>query len=289
MTVQTLVYGIVTGSYLIVATLGFALVSRVDKFLNIAHAEYIGIAAFVTYYLNARQGWPVILAGLVAVVVVAIVSVVVARLVYTPIRRTGAIVLIITSVGVAYMIHGIVEAAVTPGIYTLKLGPEHQFDLGIFTIGAYDVIIVALAAVTVGLLHLILTRTWMGLQLRALSSDDALASGRGVNIKRTSSAMWLISGALAGVAGVLLGLQGALNTDISFEQILLIMSVSILAGFGSIYGVVAAGLILGIAMDMSTLVIPAGYRELIAFAAVILVLIFRPEGLSGSKLARREA
>jgi neutral amino acid transport system permease protein len=129
----------------------------------------------------------------------------------------------------------------------------------------------------------------MGLHLRALASNDILASARGVNLKQTSTAMWLIAGALAGLAGVLLGLQGALNTDLSFEQILLIMSVSILAGFGSIYGVVGAALVLGVAMDMSTLVIPAGYRELIAFAVVILVLIFRPEGISGSKLARREA
>jgi neutral amino acid transport system permease protein len=286
---QTFVFGIVTGSALIVATLGFALVSRVDKFLNIAHAEYINIGAFATYYLNVRAGWPVWLAGLASIVGVAIISAIIARLVFTPIRRAGAIVLIITSVGVAYMIHGTVEALIKPGIYTLNLRPEHQYDLGAFTIGSRDLLIVILAIVTVLILHVLLTRTRMGLHLRALASNDILASARGVNLKQTSTAMWLIAGALAGLAGVLLGLQGALNTDLSFEQILLIMSVSILAGFGSIYGVVGAALVLGVAMDMSTLVIPAGYRELIAFAVVILVLIFRPEGISGSKLARREA
>jgi neutral amino acid transport system permease protein len=88
---------------------------------------------------------------------------------------------------------------------------------------------------------------------------------------------------------VLLGLQGAINTGVSFEQILLILSVAILAGLGSVYGVVAAALLLGIAMDMSTLVIPAGYREAVAFGAVLLVLVFRPQGLSGAKSAPREA
>jgi len=288
-TIQTLVFGIVTGSFLIVATLGFALVSRVDKFLNIAHAEYISLGAFLTYYLNARNGWPIIPAGVVAIVAVAILAVIVAKLVYAPIRGAGAIVLIITSVGVAYMIHGGIEAIVKPGIYSFDIGNEAQYDLGLFKIGSHSLVIVGLAAATVLAVHLILTRTAMGLQLRALASDPALAAGRGVNIRRTSAGMWLISGALAGLAGVLLGLQGAINTDLSFEQILLIMSVSILAGFGSIYGVVAAALLLGVAMDLSTLVIPAGYREVIAFAAVILALTVRPEGLSGSKLARREA
>jgi neutral amino acid transport system permease protein len=287
--IQTLVFGIVTGSFLIVATLGFALVSRVDKFLNIAHAEYISLGAFLTYYLNARQGWPIIPAGAVAIVAVAILAVIVAKLVYAPMRGAGAIVLIITSVGVAYMIHGGIEAIVKPGIYSFDIGNEKQYDLGLFTIGSHSLIIIGLAAATVLAVHLILTRTAMGLHLRALASDPSLAAGRGVNIRKTSAGMWLIAGALAGLAGVLLGLQGAINTDLSFEQILLIMSVSILAGFGSIYGVVAAALLLGVAMDLSTLVIPAGYREVIAFAAVILALTVRPEGLSGSKLARREA
>lgn len=286
---QDLVFGLIAGSYLIVATLGFALVSRVDKFLNIAQAEFINSGAFIAYYLNAREGWPIWAAGLVAIAAVALLSLIVARLVFIPIRNAGAIVLIITSVGVAYALHGITETIVKPGIYTYRLGGNHQFDLGLFKVGGYDLVIVALAIVSVLAVHLVLTRTWMGLQLRALASDPALASGRGVRVRRTSSGLWLIAGALAGLAGVLLGLQGAINTDLAFDQILLIMSVSILAGFGSIYGVVAAALILGVAMNLSTLVIPAGYQEVIAFGAVILALIFRPEGLSGSRLARREA
>ena len=287
--VQSLVFGLVTGSYLIVATLGFALVSRVDKFLNIAQAEFINCGAFIAYYLNARQGWSIVPAAIVSIIAVTALSVVIARLVFTPIRQAGAIVLIITSVGVAYALHGITETIVKPGIYAFDLGRDRKFDLGLFTIHATEIAIVVLAAATVLAVHVVLTRTRLGLHLRALASDADLARGRGVSVRRTSTGLWLIAGALAGLAGVLLGLQGAINTDLAFDQILLIMSVSILAGFGSVYGVVAAALILGVAMDMSTLVIPAGYRELIAFSVVILVLTFRPEGISGSRLARREA
>lgn len=286
--VQTLVFGLVTGSYLMVATLGFALASRVEKFLNIAHAEFIGVGAFVTYGLLSA-GLPLPLAGLGAMAVVAVIAVAASRLVYWPIRGTSAITLLITSVGVLYVLQGGIEAIVEPGVYAYQIAAPAQFDLGLFRIGLYEVAIVVLAAVAVLVVHLILTRTTMGLQWRAMASDEALANGRGIDVRGATTRLWLLVGALAGLAGVLLGLQGVLNTDISFQQILLILSVSILAGLGSIYGVVVAALLLGVAMDMSTLIIPAGYREAIAFGVVLLALVVRPQGLSGNKIARREA
>ncbi|MGH3993736.1 MAG: branched-chain amino acid ABC transporter permease, partial [Pseudonocardiaceae bacterium] len=278
-----------TGAYLLVATLGFALVSRVVKFLNIAHAELVSAGAFITYVLNSRAGWSVILAAVVAVAAVALLAVVVARLVYWPIRRASPVVLLITSVGVVYVIHGAIAAIVKPGTYTYRIPAEDAIDFGLFTISNYDLVILAVAAVSVIALHLLLTRTTLGLRLQALASDEELAAGRGIEVGRSTMHVWLLAGGLAGVAGVLLGLRGALNTDIAFGQILLILSVSILAGLGSIYGVVAAALLLGIAMDMSTLVIPPGYRDAIAFLVIILVLVVRPQGLSGASLRRREA
>jgi neutral amino acid transport system permease protein len=137
--------------------------------------------------------------------------------------------------------------------------------------------------------HLVLTRTTVGLQWRALAIDEALAGARGIDARRCSIKLWLLVGALGGLAGVLLGLQGAITTGLAFEQVLLVLSVAILAGLGSVYGVVAAALILGVAMDMSTLVIPAGYREAVAFGAVLIVLAVRPTGLSGTRLNPREA
>lgn len=286
---QTLVFGLVTGAYLVVATLGFALISRVVKFLNIAHAELISAGAFITYLLNARGGWAIVPAAIVAIVSVAALAVVIARLVYWPIRRASPVVLLITSVGVVYVIHGAIAAIVKPGTYTYRIAGERTLDLGPVAVSDYDVVILAVAAISVVAVHLLLTRTTLGLRLQAIASDEALAAGRGIDVGTSTFHVWLVAGALAGVAGVLLGLRGALNTDIAFGQILLILSVSILAGLGSIYGVVAAALLLGVAMDMSTLVIPAGYRDAIAFLVIILVLLVRPHGLSGAALRRREA
>lgn len=286
---QLLFLGIVTGSFLTVATLGFALVSRVEKFLNIAHAEIISVAAFATYYLQVVLGWNIIAAGAVAVLAAAIVSVVVSRIFYAPIRRTSHVVLLITSVGVVYILHGATELFVPPGVYSFELPNLGAFDLGLFRAGTIDLVVIAVAIVCTLGLHAFLTRTKSGVALGAISDDAELAAARGIDLKKASVYMWLVAGGLAGVAGVLLGLRGALTTDIAFGQILLILSVSIVAGLGNIFGVVAAALLLGIAMDLSTLFIPAGYREAVAFAIIILALVFRPEGLSGLRLRRREA
>ena len=288
-TIQTLVFGLVTGCYLLVATIGFALVSRSEKFLNIAHAELISTAAFITWFLSTRQGFPLLLAAVLAILGAAVLGVLIGRVVYWPIRGSGAVVLLITSVGVVYVLHGALETVIAPGVYTLNTAGEGVIDIGGIRIGAYDLVIVAAAAASVVAVHALLTRTAMGLRLRARASDESLAAARGVDVSQVSTQVWVIAGALAGVAGVLLGLRGALTTDIAFDQILLILSVSILAGLGSLYGVVAAALALGVAMEMSTLIIPAGYRTAIAFALVIIVLVLRPEGISGESVRARAA
>jgi len=287
--IQTLVFGLVTGAYLIVATLGFALVSRIEKFLNVSHAELISLGAFITYALNARADWPLPLAAAAAIGATALAAAVVSRLAFWPMRKTSPVVLLITSVGVLYVLHGVTTTAVTPGTYSYATRDADAFDLGAFQIAPFDLVVVAVAAVAVVGVHLILTRTTVGLEWRALASDESLALARGIDARRASVRLWLLVGALGGLAGVLLGMQGAITTDLAFEQVLLVLSVAILAGLGSVYGVVAAALILGVAMDMSTLVIPAGYREAVAFAVVLLVLIVRPQGLSGSRLAPRTA
>jgi neutral amino acid transport system permease protein len=285
---ENLVYGLVTSSYLIVATLGFAVVARVEKFLNIAHAEYITVGAFVTYGVTVGLDLPLVVAALVAMASVAALAVGVSKTVYRPMTKAGGTVLMITSIGVLYALQGGIETIVKPGVYSLDLDVAN-FDAGPIRIGPYDLVIIAAAILSVTGIHLLLTRTRMGLQWRAIASDPSLAAARGIDAKSASVRMWIIVGALCGLAGVLLGLQGALSTDISFAQILMVVAVAVLAGIGSIYGVVVAALVVGISMDMSTLVIPSGYRELVAFGAVLLVLAFRPNGLAGTNLARREA
>lgn len=281
--VQLIVLGIGTGAFLLIATLGFALIRRVEGFLNIAHAELMSVAAFTTWYLNTELGWHFLLSGAIAMVVTAALSLVIARMVYDPIKHLGPAILLITSVGVAFLLHGITSAVIGVGIRSFTIPRLSAFTVGGVLVTPYRLLLLGLAAVASIALALFLNKTRIGKAIRAMAINRELAGSRGVNINNASRATWLVSGALAGLGGIALGILGTLTTDIAFQQILVILAVAIVAGLGSLYGVIAAAFIVALAMDLSVLLLPGGYRPVIAFAIVILVLVIRPEGVAGVK------
>ncbi|WP_226576225.1 branched-chain amino acid ABC transporter permease [Acuticoccus sediminis] len=280
---QFLVSGFVTGCFLILATIGFSLTRRVEGFLNIAHAELIGVGAFTCWGLNALLGVHVVVAAVVAIVVTAFLGLFVGRLVYDPIRRFGPAVLLITSVGVAYVIGGTLDGVIGTGIRTLDIPLATTYRIHGLRITDYQLVMVALAALSAIALAVFLNATKVGLAVRAMADNPGLAASRGIDVATTSRITWLLASGLAGLAGVMLAVTATLSTDIAFHQILQILAVAILAGLGSLYAVIWSGLIVGICMDVSVYWIPAGYRPLIAFAVVILVLLVRPQGLAGAR------
>lgn len=280
---QLLVLGLGTGAFLLIATLGFALIRRVEGFLNIAHAELMSVAAFVTWYLNAVLGWHFVLAALCAMAATALIALGIARLIYDPIKHLGPPILLISSVGVAFLLHGITSAVIGVGIRSFEIPRLDAWSVGGLLITPYRMLLLAVAAATAVLLALFLTKTRTGKSIRAISINRELAGSRRINVTSASRATWLASGMLAGLGGVALGVLGTLTTDIAFQQILVILAVAIVAGLGSLYGVIAASFIVAFAMDLSLLVLPGGYRPVIAFAIVIVVLLVRPQGVAGSR------
>lgn len=279
---QLILFGIVTGSFLVLATLGFALIRRVEGFLNVAHAELISVSAFATWFLNAEMGWPFLAAALTAVALTSVLGLGLARMFYDPLSDRGPAVLLITSVGVAFLIHGLLAAAIGTGVRVYDLAGPTTIRLGALVTTSYHIwLVVAAIATSLGL-ALFLSKTRTGMAIRAVAINRPLAASRGISTVNTSRATWLLASGLAGLAGVALGVIATLTTDIAFGQILTILAVAILAGLGSLYAVVAAGYLVGVTMDLSVLILPAGYREMVAFALVILILMVRPSGLSGS-------
>jgi branched-chain amino acid transport system permease protein len=285
---QALIFGVLTGSILAVATVGFAMVRQTQGFLNIAHGQYLALGAYLGLAFATGAGLNIFVSAILAMVIVGAVGVLLAWLVFIPVQKSGALVLFFSSIGLAYAIYGLMRISFDPGVqlYPVEFGGQIRIGSASITVG--ELVIMGVAAASVATLHLFLTRTRYGYWIRAVASNSELASVRGVPPRLVSSLIWFIASALAGLAGVLLGLMGSVHSEIGWAYILTVLAAAVLGGVGSIYGVVAAGLLLGVAMELSTLVIPTDYRSSVAFVAIIVTLSIRPQGLFSVARRREE-
>ena len=279
---QYVIFGLVTGSILLLASTGFSMVRRTENWLNIAHGQYVMLGAYFGYLFYMMLKLNLFLSIVLAVVVVAALGYVFNLIVFKPIRAYGGLYLLFSSVGLAYIIHGSIEGTFGSRPKAFLIEAPHQFFIaGYPVISSLEIIIMAVAAASAVGLHFFLTRSRMGMAVRAMSSDVSLAGVRGINTNQVSDVVWILGSALAGLAGVLLGIYGTVYTDMGWALILLILSATVLGGLGSIYGVMLGSIIIGLGMDLSVIVLNPAYRSAVAFLVIMIVLVFKPEGILG--------
>ena len=284
---QNVVFGLITGSILAIASAGFALIRQTDGFLNIAHGQMLALGALLGFVLVDSLGLNILVTGVLVFVSIGALGVVLAFVVFEPVKREGGMILLFTSVGLSWVLYAAIVMVFGPDlrIYAVDFGSRFEFLSMSITVA--ELAIVALALATSLSLHFFFTFTRLGTSVRAIASNSELARLRGVKVGRVSATVWFIASGLAGMAGVCIGVIGQATIESGWTTLLLILAASILGGLGRIYGVMAAALMLGLAMDLSALVISTEYRSVVAFAALILVLILKPDGLFA--LDRRHA
>ena len=289
MLLQVIIFGLVQGSILALATVGFAMTRQTEGFLNIAHGQYLAIGAFLGLVYFDNLGLNVFVAGLLVVVSLGVIGVTIARVVFDPVRKRGALVLLFTSIGLAYALYGAVIAIFGTDVKLFSVSFGESIAIGSASITVGEIIIIALALVTVVGLWLFLTFTRLGMWVRAVASNPELARVRGIRVQIVSSTVWFLSAGLAGLAGMLLAIIGSASPELGWANILVILAVAVMGGVGRIYAVIAAGLLLGLVMSLSAEVIPIAYQTVVAFGVLVLVLVVRPEGLFAVKRRREIA
>lgn len=309
--------GIVDSLYIGLAGIGLSMTYSILQFANFSHGDLITAGAFggwtVAYLIGgvgvASLGSRILLdadggaqagelgmsvvaspiaitVGLVAAVLITIgVALAADRLVYSRLREASGITLLIASVGVALALRYIIAI-----IYTIDargivasapfwnpawLPLERGINLHELTL------VVAAGALIVGV-HLMLQYTKLGKAMRAMSDNRDLALVTGIPTERVVTATWVIGGGLAGAAGYLIVLdQTQITINVGWFLLLLIFAGVILGGIGSIYGALAGSLVIGVTINLSLIWVPADLNEVTAFTLMILVLLFKPEGLFG--------
>lgn len=276
---QYVVFGIITGSILVVGTIGFALIRQTQGFINIAHGQYLTLGAFIGFVFAEDLGLTPLLSGVLTVVSVGVIGVLVARLVFEPVRERGALVLLFTSIGLAYALYGLILAIFGTDVRVYNVGFGPSYDLGSASITLGESVIIGLMLLIVGTLWSFLAFTPIGRSVRAVASNQQLARVRGIRTQLVSATVWFIAAGLAGLAGMLFGIVGSATAELGWRNILLVLAVAVIGGIGRIYSIVPAAMLIGLVMSLSALVIPTTYQTLVAFATIVLVLIVRPEGL----------
>ncbi len=305
-----LISGLALGGVYALIALGYTLVYGILRLINFAHSEVFMSGPFTAYFLANYLGQsgfldanPVVglaLIFILAMLVSMTVAVIVERIAYRPLRHSPRLVPLITAIGASFFLQYFFRGLYGPNI---KVYPEIKvldayIHLGIFRIQYTQLLVIVAAGLMMLGLHLFVQRSRVGKAMRAVSEDKDTAALMGINVDNVIVITFMLGGALAGAAGVLYLLM--------FPQVYFLMgfipgikafTAAVLGGIGNIPGAMLGGMFLGIieavgpSLFLDGLGIPAPYqlKDAIAFTLLVFVLIFRPSGILGEKLAEKKA
>jgi len=283
--VASIGFGLVTASVLAIASVGFTLQFGVTDVLNLAYGAIMIFGAYIAYAVNAA-GASVWLGLIAAVVACSLVSVLLNIGVYTPFQRRGTapITMVIVSLGMTLIIEFGVQAVSggTAVSYTMGNGPTLQgggLDLTGVQIG-----IMVLAVLVMAGVHGLLRYTRLGKAMRATAANGSLARNCGIRTARVITITWALTGALCGLAGVVFAIDsGSFDATSTDLFLVLILAAVFLGGPGQAYGAMLGAVLIGLATEVSAAFIPADYKYVVAFVALLAVLGLRPTGLLGAR------
>ena len=281
---QLLVNGLVVGSIIALAAIGLSMMYGILNFANFAHGDFLALGAYLSFVFSVLLGLPFVLAGVIAVVITALLAVVCDIVIWKPMRTKGAdrVALIIISIGLALFLRNLIIFLLGPDIKRYALPVKRGIELGSVVITQKQIAVILLAIICMFFVHYLLKKTTIGKAMRALSDNLDLAKASGIDVDRVIRYTWAIGMALAAVGGILYGLITNINPNMGWFMLLPMFAAVILGGIGSPYGAMVGGLIIGLAQELSTAFLPTEYKLAIGFAIMIAVLFVRPRGIMGS-------
>lgn len=287
--VLSLGFGLVTASILAIGAVGFTLQFGVTNLFNLAYGETMTVAAFVAYLARTTLHWDMWLAMAAGALSGMVLSLLISRLVFLPFlqRGTSQFAMVMVTVAVSFILKNVLQIWSGANFYSYQLPPESSIRFIGMVFDARQLTIIGLAAASLLGLYLLFQYTRLGKAMRATSDDPALARSVGIPTSRVVSAAWLLSGLLAGLAGVALAMDlGTFDSNTGGSFLLLIVAAAVFGSVGEPYGAVLGALVIGIASELAAIVSP-NLKDVVAFAILVLVLLFRPEGLRSGRVQLR--
>jgi branched-chain amino acid transport system permease protein len=282
---QQVINGISLGSVYALIALGYTMVYGIVRLINFAHGDIYMMGAFIGFLATAVMKLPFLPALGMSMTGCAVLGMIVERLAYRPLRGQPRITLLITAIGVSFFLEYSMVWAVSPQPRSYpQLLSSYQMHIGDLLITAQQVFILMVALVLMIALQLLVQHTRAGKAMRAVSFDEQAAALMGINVDSVISYTFALGSALAGAAGLLVGIYyNRIDPLMGVMPGLKAFVAAVLGGIGVIPGAVLGGLLMGVAESLVSGFLSSTYRDAVAFALLILILLVKPTGLLGKK------
>lgn len=276
--------GVVIGFVYALIALGFSLVFGVANIINFAQGALLMLGAFLTFTM-VRVGAPIALAIPVAVVITTVTGMLIEKLALRPLQNAPYIAPLLSTLAIAIIFDSAAEMIWSAEIQAFPSPLSRYVVLvGSAYLTGVDFLIIAVSLAVMGGLMLFLSRTWMGKALRATAQDPEAAQQMGINVPLMRQFSFGLAGALGAIAGVLIGMYYmSVFPQMGIPYGLKGFAAALLGGLSSIPGAIVGGILLGIFESLASGYVGEGWRDVIAFSVLLLVLIVRPHGLFGNK------
>ena len=287
---QQLVNGLAVGSIYALIALGYTMVYGTIKLINFAHGDVYMMGAFIGYFAVMVLKMNVFLALLVAMVACAILGVVIERVAYKPLRKSTRVAALITAIGVSYLLENVMSyffgAESRP--FPSDFGTETFNLFGDISVNGKQILIFGITVLLMALLQFIVRYTKMGKAMRAVAVDEQAAQLMGIDVDGVISFTFALGSALAGIAGVLVGVYyNTISTTMGITVGLKAFVAAVLGGIGSIPGAMVGGYLIGLLETMVSFFGYSPYRDGVVYFLLFIILIVLPAGLFGKNVREK--
>ncbi|HHY39605.1 MAG TPA: branched-chain amino acid ABC transporter permease [Clostridia bacterium] len=281
--VQLLINGLVAGSIYGIVAVGYSMVYSILRFVNFAHGYVAMIGMYLAYTFSVRMGMNFFLSAVSAILLSCLLGWSVERAAYRPLRRSFYLAPLITSIGVSFLLEAIALLVWGADIRSYDIPVREGLEVLGARITMVQIWIIAALLLSLMVLMWLLNRTILGVAIRATADDQDMARMLGVDADSIIVVVFLLGSAMAAVAGILLGLETNLQPTMGLVVTVKAFAAVILGGLGNIYGGLIGGLLIGFAENLGIWFIPAVWKDAIAYAILLVILLVKPSGLFGQR------
>ena len=287
---QLLVNSLIAGSIYALASAGLSLTYGLLRILNFAHGHLMMVGVYFFYFANVQSEWGIVGSSFITVGFSIVLAMLCLRIFILPFFRFSFILTLVTTIALSSILEAVISMVFGVNVKSLSPGVAAK---SIEFYGVYitpiQILIIVSALVLLSILAYVIHSTSIGRKVRALSQHEYAAESLGISSSKTSYLVFMAATVLAAYAGILVGYETNMQPTMGTAYTIKAFAAMILGGLGNIWGTVAGAYILGlvenlsIGLDFGGFSIPAGYKDAFAFMIILLVLLFKPEGIFSRK------